>query len=316
MTRAVLTLACLLVATPAVAQSIKSTSEIGTFEKGKWTKTDRLPPALHGSGEALRDAYVAPDGTQFLVGYMYTGVPGPDTGVVYRKDRGGTWKMVYSKRENELSNLWGTSSSDVYASGVKTLAHWDGTAWTELDLPKFQGGVAGGWTDGKQLLVATADWSGKKSKIHRRDEKGTWTEDGVVDAVLFGVGGTATALYAHGTDGAIFHRTKAGAWTDESVKEVGQVTDIYAASATDIYTAGSRLMHSTGDGKWTEIKLPKKSQVINVWGLSSKDVYAGTLGGLFHWDGKRGSATAWTHDTEAIAGNATTLLVANQHLGD
>jgi hypothetical protein len=185
----------------------RTTSEIGHLEHGKWSRSDQLPPALHGHGEALRGGYVAPDGTEFLTGYMYTGkgegVPGLDTGVVYRKQVGGAWKIL--------------------------------------------------------------------------------------------------------------HRSGPGAWLDESMTG-GKLTQIYAASARDIYLVGHRLMHSSGDGMWHAVELPTRAEVTTVWGRGGNDVFAGTMDGVFHWDGKRWSPTGWPHDSETIAGNATTVLVANQHM--
>lgn len=300
---------------PVDTSEIPSGVHIAQIEGKKWTATDELPPAIHGHGEALRDSYVAPDGVQFLSGYMYTGVDGPDTGVVYRKDPGGAWKIVFSKKENELHILFGSGSSDVYAAGVHTLEHWDGKAWSEIQVPDVQGTFSGGWTDGKQVLVATSDWDpdAKKGWIYRRDEKGAWTLDGTAKNILFAIGGTGDTIYAVGQDGLTLHRTAAGAWTDETFPNGYQVTNISVLTPNDIYSAGSSLMHSTGDGAWTKVVLPKKAQVISVWGRASNDVYAGTLGGLFHFDGTSWSATRWRHGVETIAGNATLTLIAQDN---
>jgi hypothetical protein len=276
---------------------------------------DKLPPAIHNHDEALRGAYVAPDGTEFLVGYNYTGVPGPDTGVVYRKDKGGEWKIVYSKRENELGHLFGRSANDVWAAGVKTLAHWDGTAWKEETITGLDGNVAGVWGNDKELYVVggPSHPKGDGGRIYHRDAAGAWTVDGHAKSFLFGVGGAGDVVYAVGQDGQILRRAKAGTWTDEGTS-LGTNEVVYAAGPKDIYVAGSSLLHSNGDGTWQKVTLPTTSQPRNVWGRSSSDVYAGTLDGLYHLQGGTWRATAWHHEVGALAGNATTVLLANQRM--
>jgi hypothetical protein len=299
--------------------SMKTTSEIGHLKGEAITSQgDALPPALHGSGEALRGAWIAPDGTSFLVGYDYTGVPGPDTGVVYRKDPGpgAAWTIAYSKRENELGHIWGTSAKDVWVAGVKTLAHWDGKAWAEEKIPVLEGSLTGVWGNGKDLYVVGGDWKskGERGRIFRRDASGAWTVDGRVEGMLYDVGGAGSLVLAVGDDGLIVRRTKAGTWTSEGLPG-GQNTRLFVANEHDIWVAGSKLLHSKGDGVWKRETLPTTSQPTQVWGRSGSDVYVGTLGGLFHLRGGEWRATAWDHEVGALSGNASEVIVANQRMG-
>ena len=296
--------------------SMKTTSEIGHIAGDAIeSQGDTLPAALHGHGEALRGAWVAPDGTEFLAGYMYTGVPGPDTGVVYRRNPGGAWRIVYSKRENELGHVWGTSSKDVWVAGVKTLAHWDGTAWQEERIPMLVGSLAGIWGSGGKLFAVSSDWQARsdRGRIFRRDAHGRWTLDGHGDGNLHDVGGLGSLVLAVGGDGQILRRTRPGVWLNEGE---GTHTNehVYVASEHDIYVAGSKLLHSSGDGKWARVPLPITAQARTVWGRGSADVYAGTLGGLCHWGGTSWSKTAWTHEVGALSGNGHEVLVANQRM--
>ncbi len=295
---------------------MKTSSEIANIVGNDIaSEGDKLPPALHGHDEAIRGAYVAPDGAEFLVGYNYTGVPGPDTGVVYRKDPGGAFKIVYSRRENELGHVWGRSSKDVWVAGVKTLAHWDGAAWKEEMVTGMDGTLSGIWGNDKELYIVggPSHSKGDGGRIYRRDAAGVWTVDGHGKSFLFDVGGAGDLIFAAGQDGQILRRTKAGAWVDEG-KSTAFNEHVYVAGAKDIYVAGSSLLHSTGDGAWTKVKLPTTSQPRNVWGRGSSDVYVGTLDGLYHLQAGTWRATAWQHEVGALSGNATTVLIANQRM--
>jgi hypothetical protein len=303
-------------ATPGSGE-IHTISGIGLLQGVKVVRAnDPLPPAMHGHGEALRGAWLAPDGTEFLAGYMYTGVPGPDTGVVYRREAGGNaWKMVWTKRENEVGHLWGRSSKDVWVAGVKTVAHWDGTSWVEETIPGLTGSVSGIWGDNKEVWVVGGDFNNDTDggRIWRRDEHGAWALDGSAPAYLYDVHGVAGALIAVGNDGTILRRVKAGTWEAQGTKG-GQHTSVWLASPTDMYVAGSVLLHSKGDGHWEKVALPVHAQARRVWGRSAADIYVGTLGGLLHWDGKAWSTTEWKQEADCVSGNATAVLVANQSM--
>jgi hypothetical protein len=293
-------------------KNIETKSEIGQFEGGKWTLTDVLPPAPNGHGEALRGAWVAPDGTEFLAGYMYSGAPGPDTGVVYRKDPGGAWKIVYSKPRNELGHLWGRSSSDVWASGVKTLAHWDGTAWREESVPITSDQLLGIWGDATEMFVGSGTLEPEGGTVYRRDSSGAWTVDGSAPGMLYGISGLGSMVFAVGNEGALMHRKGPGTWVNEG-KGKEQHLSVAVVGPHDVYVGGRRLHHSKGDGAWTDVDMPNHRDVDAVWGRSPNDVFAGTSAGVFHFDGKAWHDTDWVHDVEAIAGNDKKVLVANQH---
>jgi hypothetical protein len=45
---------------------------------------------------------------------------------------GTTWSTTVTQVV-EVTDIWGSSSSDVYVSGIFGLSHWNGTTWTESD---------------------------------------------------------------------------------------------------------------------------------------------------------------------------------------
>jgi hypothetical protein len=276
-----------------------------------------LPEAIHEHGEAMRGLWVAPDGTGFAVGYMYTGVPGPDTGVVYRRVPGGAWEIVYSKRENELGHVWGRNARDVYAAGVTTLAHYDGTAWSEVPVPGLEGNLSGIWGTDTDLWVcggsSLADTDA--GRIYHCDAAGKWTVEAKAGAFLYDMGGVGTSVWAVGDEGIILHRGPDGTWVTESTPKRMQHTRVWASGPDDVWVAGSRLLHSTGDGTWTEVSLPVHAQVTEVWGRAKGDVYAGTMGGLFHLQGGSWKETGYTGAAEGLGGTDTRVFVANENMG-
>jgi hypothetical protein len=54
--------------------------------KGDKSIVEGLPPSPRGAGEFPMGCWAAPDGSVYVVGKQYTGVPGPDDGAVYTSD--------------------------------------------------------------------------------------------------------------------------------------------------------------------------------------------------------------------------------------
>jgi hypothetical protein len=251
-----------------------------TFDRSGAHQVEPLPEAIHHAGEMLRIIWAAPDAKAFLAGYMYTGVPGPDTGVVYERDRQGSWKIAHHKPSNELYGLWGRSSRDVYACGGPTLAHFDGEAWSEVEVP-FRGKFGAIWGNDRELWIAGGEPFGL-GYIYRRGKNGQWSKEAITDGFLYAIGGSGKAIWAAGDHGIILRRQPDGTWKEESRNPPKQHLALWAASATDVYVAGTVLYHSKGDGRWTEVDIGTSWQILSVWGRASDDVYVGSLRALHH----------------------------------
>lgn len=125
-----------------------------------------------------------------------------DSGLALHYD-GNTWTKVDTGVPGQpLFTVTGRSADDVYAIGglgFATLAHWDGSAWSEVDLPAAVPEVIQGiWTaPGEALYIA--GWNGFTASL---DIDGTWdvqeTPSDLAYHAIFGDGDGA--LWAVGGD--------------------------------------------------------------------------------------------------------------------
>lgn len=147
-----------------------------------------LPDSPHGHGEFPMGLWVAPDHTLFVVGKQYTGRPGPDDGVVWRRDPSGSWSVPLRIPGRVIGHVTGRSSSEVVVGAMAGIATFDGQTWTEHSLPYTQ--MWKTWTEGSELVAQAFDGSvaylvslGMTSMTSPREEprvdRYTFTRDGV-----------------------------------------------------------------------------------------------------------------------------------------
>ena len=101
--------------------------------------------------------WVAPDHTLFVVGKQYTGRPGPDDGVVWRRDPTGSWSIALRLPGRVIGHVTGRSSSEVVVGAMAGIATFDGQTWTEHSLPYTQMWKV--WSDGSELVAQAFDGS-------------------------------------------------------------------------------------------------------------------------------------------------------------
>ena len=276
--------------------------------------SERFEHAEHG--EMPRDVF-AVGNEVYATGYAYTGVPGPDNGVVWQRTPEG-WTEVFRLTLQELGDGWGSGANDVWVAGVG-VAHFDGTTWSPMSLPRIPGGgyrVSG--TSAQNVWLFGSDGS-----ILKRDAGGQMVEqmrvglsDGewVIDAFVID---EANALAASSRGNAL--RVVNGSAVLEPTGAGTQLTGAFASGPSDLYLAGGQLLHSSGDGRWTPVAIPAIGQVTDVRGTAANDVWALGLGGIVHFDGSswtsipmseiRGDAHGAMSATGVAVANGTTFVV-------
>jgi hypothetical protein len=100
----------------------------------------------HFDGLTWSDRFLGPEGFTFS-GVWASGPDdvflvgsGNDGAGIHHWD-GQTWTAMSIPPVQGLRDVWGTSPTDVYAVGVSTILHYDGTSWTEVRhaQPTFHG---------------------------------------------------------------------------------------------------------------------------------------------------------------------------------
>jgi hypothetical protein len=220
------------------------------------------------------------------------------------------WTAMTGVTTDTMSDVWGTSSADVFAVGGQQILHYDGTRWTEqfrtqLSLGRDAWGLQGGF-------------------------RGVW---GTSSSNVFAVGGTFTAgQVLEPRKAMIFHYDGAG-WTEmarfsQDATDFSTLNAVWGSSATDVFAVGAHEFESSSrtlivhfDGQtWTPMTLPDNAAnlgLYDVWGTSARDVYAvgiqglsnpgGLSGALLHYDGTRWTKVAEKSGVTPIAmwGNAS-----------
>jgi hypothetical protein len=172
------------------------------------------------------------------------------------------WEVVHRDLDEGLINVWGRSSTDVYAVGSDTgngpiVIHYDGEAWTRLET-----GVRGDiwWINGRE--EGSIFLAGARGMILRYD------------------GTTFTEMETPETTATVF-----GVW-------MAAEDDVWAVGGS-----GDRAgfaWHYDGTA-WTELDVPdlQGRGLLKVWGNASDDVWlvgaadeaAGLDAATYHWDG-------------------------------
>lgn len=178
-----------------------------------------------------------------------------------------------------LINVWGRSSTDVYAVGGDTGAgpivlHYDGSEWTRLA-------------------------TGERGDL--------WWVNGAGDGPIY-MGGSDGMILRY--DGSTFTRM-------ETPADTGTVFGIWAAAADDVWAVGGSGDRAgfawRFDGTaWTALEVPdlQNRSIFKVWGNASDDVWlvgaadeaASLTGVTYHWDG-----TALTQIESGIGGTLFTV---------
>jgi len=128
-----------------------------TVREGDAEHDESLPTSPLGHGHFPTAICAAPGGEVYLTGKLYTGKPGPDTGVVYRRI-GGAWELVHTTAERTFHGIF-CDGGKLYVSAVGGWLLFDGATWKFNALP-YESVVYVWLEDGKLL---GAGWDGKRA---------------------------------------------------------------------------------------------------------------------------------------------------------
>ncbi len=181
-------------------------------------------------------------------------------------------------------DVWGTSSSDVFAVGYDgTIVHYNGETWS----PMTSGTTArlyGVWgTSSTDVYVVGHDGT----ILHHDGETWNSMTSGTSSALLAVWGTSMSEVYAVGANGAVLH-FDGEIWSPMTSGTAAPLHGVWGTSSGDVFAVGAfgTVVHYDGT-TWSSMTSGTTENLADVWGTSSGDVYAVGVGGtILHFDGE------------------------------
>ena len=238
---------------------------------------------IHGIwGTSSKDVWIVGDDNIYVV-----------CGLIWHWD-GAKWTAQYSNHSISISAVWGSSSTDVFATIANGggILHYDGKAWTSMTAPAATHLFAL-WGTGPNNVYAVG-----RNEILHYDGK-AWTKTSYANTTLYDFraiwGSSASDIWVVSYGGGHKHYDGTG-WKDMVVDTATTaLVSVWGFGPKQIYAGGMNAIYAHDGTAWTKTSI----STANTWtiaGLSATDLYAfgGNIGGrIFHYDG-----TAWTKQVQ------------------
>jgi hypothetical protein len=203
-----------------------------------------------------------------------------------------------------LINVWGSSSSDVFAVGTGgTILHYNGSAWSKMTVPSGRHEIDGVWGSSGSDVFAVGFGEEYKGTILHYDGN-TWSQMTIpgafydIDGVWGSSGSDVFAVGFSEYNSTILHYD-GNTWSEMTVPGgfFYDIDGIWGSSASDVFAVGSdgKILHYDGN-TWSEMTSNVTDWLSGVWGSSANDVFAvGDYGTILHYDG-----SAWSEMTSNV----------------
>ncbi|MDB4883135.1 MAG: glucosyltransferase-I precursor [Gemmatimonadetes bacterium] len=200
---------------------------------------------------------------------------------------GSSWTAMAGAETQDITSIWGSSSTNVYAVGSSKIQQWNGASWTD---------VSSGTSSG---LLAV--WGSSAADVYAGGLAGTLVHStggaftpvastGLGSEVVAAIWGTSsTNVYVGATT---LHQWDGTVWSTVSTG-ITNIRGIWGSSPTDVWVVGTtgQISHLVGT-TWTASTLGT-TNFTGIWGTSASDVWAVNRGGqLWHNNG-----IAWVLNT-------------------
>ncbi len=196
-----------------------------------------------------------------------------DSGTVARYNGGTSWSVFSTPSTTTLLDIWGTSSTNIYAAGINgTLWRYDGSGWAEIDTGVSDNvlaidGLSDGsfWvtTNGAQILFSNGNAFGE-SPPSLGDLRAAWAADNIARYYVAG-----RQLY-----GQRFNLTGWVTFAAANGSFDQIVNDMWGSSSSNVYAAatGGRVLRTTG-GAWLTTTVSAAFNMKAIWGTSSSNIF-------------------------------------------
>ena len=280
----------------------RSTGTILHYDGATWSQQLSLPEI------ALQSVWGAAANDVFAVGSHILST----AGAIMHFD-GTSWSEMtvpnLAPRDDAVimwRSVWGSSGRDVYAVGARyhtaatpttgllqptaLVAHYDGTAWSLLELPSGANReILDVWGTSDRNVYLVGDFQpgdGNDEGIILHFDGTGWTEtryghDGLHLKAAWGT--SANDIFAVGDEGTILHFNGA-VWTPMPTPTTKAVHEIWGSSPSDVVAVAARgiILHYDGTA-WTQMVSPTDRDLFGVWGSGPGNVFAtGLVGVILH----------------------------------
>jgi hypothetical protein len=253
-------------------------------------------PTSPASAQGIRgflSVWGSSSGDVFVTGYEGEPLAGNDSGRAGRilHYDGNKWSPMSAPETDWLGNIWGSSASDVFASGYGgTIMHYDGRTWSLMESGTSRT-LLGLWGSSASEVFAVGD-SG--TILHYDGSKWSRMESGVdvgsqpTYSWLIGVWGSSpNDVFAVGDRGIIVHYD-GKTWSRMESHSFKDLWGVWGSSGKDVFAVGEPggpILHFDGND-WSDMKSGTTYELMGVWGTSSSDVFVvGENGTILHYDG-------------------------------
>jgi hypothetical protein len=227
-----------------------------------------------------------------------------DFGTILHYD-GGRWSAMNSGTTNWLHGVWGTSASNVFAVGEGgTILHYNGSSWSAMNSGTTSF-LFGVWGTSAADIYAVG-YGGMI--LHYNGSTWSVMNSGTT-ASLWGVWGT----WAVGNSGTI-RRNDGSTWSHTNSGTSATLYAVWGYSFREIFTVGSYGTIGYFNGStWSYMNSGTARRLNGVWGTSATNVYAvGNEGTILHYNGSTWSAMnsgTW-EQLSAVWGTSATNIFA------
>jgi hypothetical protein len=237
-----------------------------------WTGGTAGASALHHwdgtSWNAMGGAEVAPNDVQDIWGSSSSNVYAVG-GTKIQQYNGSIWTDVSSGASSGLLAVWGSSATDVYAGGLNgTLVHSTGGAFT----PVAGTGLGTSFVDAIWGTSSIDVYLGGSGVRHWNGTAWSGVSAGIANVHAIW-GASATDIWVAGDAGAISHWN--GATWAPSTLGTADFSGLWGTSGTDVYAVNRAGEIYHYNGAWVPYTgLTANTALLGIWGSGNKDVWA------------------------------------------
>ncbi len=272
-----------------------------------WSDTELPDTAFLGALPETEGVEEASNGDVWVVGKVFTGYPTDNRPLVLRW-RDGSWDYVdtvtlqpqtvypFADRGGLLYEVDALTPDDIWAVGlangfgagaisVPLAVHWDGSSWTEVDVPSVSNKTH--WLRDVVAISANDVWAvGNYSNVADVFRGVTYHWDGT----------SWSHVYS----------------PIEGVSQSG-LDDVVATGPNDVWAIGGgqltgvMLMHWDGT-EWSVVQPPPNSGG-SLAAVGPNDLWASGWNGFWHWDG-----SAWTEVPAAVPGATYVIRIGGMEI--